>query len=50
MMTPEQGILREGPVHVAGQEIAPGSCGLAESIADVKFSSSTLSLLAAPCA
>ncbi|VWX53021.1 class I mannose-6-phosphate isomerase [Novosphingobium sp. 9U] len=43
-------IPREGPVHVAGQEIAPGGCGLADSLADVFFASSGLCLLAAPCA
>jgi len=42
-------IPREGPVHVGGQEIAPGSCGLADSLADVSFASSGLCLLAAPC-
>jgi len=36
-------------VHVGGQEIAPGSCGLADSLADVSFASSGLCLLAAPC-
>ncbi|MBB4858141.1 mannose-6-phosphate isomerase [Novosphingobium chloroacetimidivorans] len=43
-------IPREGAVHVAGQEIAPGGCGLADSLADVSFASSGLCLLAAPCA
>ncbi|MEW9855203.1 class I mannose-6-phosphate isomerase [Novosphingobium sp. M1R2S20] len=42
-------IPREGPVHVAGMEIAPGGCALADSIADVDFASSGLSLIAAPC-
>lgn len=42
-------IPREGPVHVAGQEIAPGSCALANNLNDVAFASSGLCLLAAPC-
>ena len=41
-------IPREGPVHVGAQEIAPGSCGLADSLADVTFASSGLCLLTAP--
>lgn len=43
-------IPREEPVHVAGQEIAPGGCALADSLADVTFASNGLCLLAAPCA
>jgi mannose-6-phosphate isomerase len=42
-------IPREGAVHVGGQEIAPGGCGVADSLADVTFASSGLCLLAAPC-
>lgn len=42
-------IPREGPVHIAGQEIAPGGCGVADRLADVTFASSGLYLLAAPC-
>jgi mannose-6-phosphate isomerase len=42
-------IPREGSVYVAGQEIAPGGCALADSLADIIFASSGLSLLAAPC-
>src|SRR5690606_1940390 len=32
-------IPREGPVHVAGEEIAAGGCGIAESLAEVEFAS-----------
>lgn len=42
-------IPRDGPVHIGTQEIAPGGCGMARSLDDVTFSSSTC-LLAQPCA
>lgn len=42
-------IPREEPVHVAGQEIAPGGCALAQSLSEVRFSDAGLCLLAAPC-
>ena len=42
-------IPREGPVHIAGQEVAPGGCGFARDLAEVEFSSSGVSLLAQPC-
>lgn len=42
-------IPREGPVHVAGREVAPGGCALADRLSDVTFANSGLCLLAAPC-
>ncbi|GGC34448.1 hypothetical protein GCM10011371_22250 [Novosphingobium marinum] len=42
-------IPREGPVHVAGQEIGPGGCALADAFSDIEFSSGVC-LLAQPCA
>ncbi|MET1755150.1 class I mannose-6-phosphate isomerase [Novosphingobium sp. RD2P27] len=42
-------IPREGRVHVAGEEIAPGGCAVADRLAEVAFDSSGLCLLAAPC-
>jgi len=43
-------IPREGRVHVAGREIAPGGCGLALDLREVEFASSGVCLLAQPCA
>jgi len=43
-------IPREGPVHVAGREIAAGECGLALDLGEVEFASSGVCLLAQPCA
>lgn len=43
-------IPREGPVHIAGREVAPGGCGLARSLAEVRFANSGVCLLAQPCA
>lgn len=43
-------IPREGTVTVAGDAIAPGSCGLAKSLADVKFAENGVCLLARGCA
>ena len=42
-------IPREGPVHIGGEEIAAGGCGLADSIGEVEFASSGLCLIAQPC-
>jgi len=42
-------IPREGSVRVAGEEVAPGSCALADGIGEVAFATSGLCLLAAPC-
>jgi len=42
-------IPREGPVHVAGEEIAAGECALAEGPEDVEFANSGICLLAQPC-
>jgi len=42
-------IPREGTVHVAGEEIAPGGCALAQSLGEVTFPAIGLCLLAAPC-
>lgn len=42
-------IPREGPVHIAGCEVAPGECGLARDLAEVTFASSGVCLLAQPC-
>jgi mannose-6-phosphate isomerase len=42
-------IPREGTVQVTGQDVAPGGCALAQSLAEVTFASSGLCLLAAPC-
>ena len=42
-------IPRKGAVHVAGTEVAPGSCALADTLADVSFAASGVCLLAAPC-
>ncbi len=42
-------IPREAPVHIAGQEVAPGGCGLARDIGEIEFASSGVCLLAAPC-
>lgn len=42
-------IPREGPVHVAGEEIAAGECALAEGLGDVEFANSGVCLLAQPC-
>lgn len=41
-------IPREGPVHVAGAEIAPGGCALAMSLDEVEFARYGVSLLAGP--
>lgn len=41
-------IARQGPVHVAGQEVAPGGCAYARSIDEVEFASTGVSLLAKP--
>jgi mannose-6-phosphate isomerase len=41
-------IPREQSVHVAGQEIAPGGCAVANSLAEVTFDKLGLCLLAAP--
>jgi len=43
-------IPREGPVHIAGREIAAGECGLALDPGEVEFASSGVCLLAQPCA
>jgi len=43
-------IPREGPVHVAGEEIAAGECALAESLSDVEFANSGICLIVQPCA
>lgn len=43
-------IPREGPVHIAGREIAAGGCGLALDLGEVEFASSGVCLLAQPCA
>ncbi|MDE8652708.1 class I mannose-6-phosphate isomerase [Novosphingobium album (ex Liu et al. 2023)] len=42
-------IPREGPVHIAGEEIAPGGCGLARSLDEVEFARTGVCLLARPC-
>lgn len=42
-------IPREGPVHVAGEEIAAGGCALAEDLGDAEFANSGVCLLAQPC-
>lgn len=42
-------IPREGTVRVAGEDVAPGGCALADSIAQVTFAPEGLCLLAAPC-
>jgi mannose-6-phosphate isomerase len=41
-------IPREGSVQVAGQEVAPGACAVATSLAEVTFAKLGLCLLAAP--
>lgn len=43
-------IPREGTVEVAGETIAPGGCGVAASIADVRFTQGHVCLLARACA
>lgn len=43
-------IPREGTIQVGGEDVAPGGCALAESLADVTFVRDGLCLLAAPCA
>ena len=43
-------IPREGPVHIAGEEIAPGGCGLARTLGEVTFSSAGVCLLASALA
>lgn len=43
-------IPREGSVAVAGETIAPGGCGLASSLAEVRFAEKGVCLLARPCA
>jgi len=42
-------IPREQPVRVAGQQVEPGGCALAETFDQVEFAASGLCLLAAPC-
>ena len=42
-------IPREGTVRVGGEDVAPGGCALADSIAQVTFAADGLCLLAAPC-
>lgn len=42
-------IPREGPVHIAGQEVAAGQCGFARRLDEVEFAASGVSLLASPC-
>lgn len=42
-------IPREGAVEVAGESIAPGSCALAMSLADVRFAENGVCLLTRPC-
>lgn len=42
-------IPRDQPAQVAGQEIAPGQCGLADSIAEVVLAAQGTYLLAQPC-
>ncbi|MCB2061449.1 MAG: class I mannose-6-phosphate isomerase [Novosphingobium sp.] len=39
----------EGPVHIAGEEIAAGGCAVAASLDEVEFANSGLSLLAQSC-
>ena len=43
-------IPREGPVHLAGRELAAGGCGVADSLSEVEFSAYGVALLAQPCA
>jgi mannose-6-phosphate isomerase len=43
-------IPREGPVHVAGAEVAPGGCALAMSLDEIEFAQSGVCLLARPLA
>lgn len=42
-------IPRKGPVRIAGQEVVPGSCGLALSLDEMEFAASGVCLLASPC-
>lgn len=42
-------IPREGPVHVAGCELTPGSCGLARDMSEVTFAKWGVTLLARAC-
>ncbi|PEQ12825.1 hypothetical protein B2G71_11085 [Novosphingobium sp. PC22D] len=41
-------IPREGPVHVAGSEIAPGGCAFARSLDEIDFAHYGLCLIAQP--
>jgi len=43
-------IPREGEVEIAGEKIAPGGCGLAGGIAEVRFADNGVCLLARACA
>ncbi|EJL22239.1 class I mannose-6-phosphate isomerase [Novosphingobium sp. AP12] len=43
-------IPRESAVEIAGETIAPGGCGLAGSLADIRFADNGVCLLARPCA
>lgn len=42
-------IPREGPVHIAGREVAAGECGLALDLREVEFATTGVCLLARPC-
>jgi mannose-6-phosphate isomerase len=41
-------IPREGPVHIAGEEISAGGCGFAPRLGDIEFASSGVALVAQP--